>query len=390
MQILLRTSARRRTELRLSKMIEVDIRTRIVAENHNVVIARPGSDYRLYFDFLEGRVVGPELPSLFLEGEKIDPRADDMGARVQRAKERKKWHRNGGQIGSSPSLDLNEYAEYSSSQSIRQLERVVRYYFESAKRGDLVVVPPKSFAGDAQVGEFIDDPSQGVLWNCRFFLGDPLPVRRVKWLGQLNKRDLPAKTIDTLRKPTAFFLLEKSLRSPIYRTAYRNYHLASGEFTSIFDVTTPDFNTRHGSVVNAFFNFVAANTKQIAENSGEVFDFAHGAFANLGDYSPELAVDIQSPGILSLTSRYVTPLVASALLALALTVGADAADPKTTELIRIGNSSAPADDPCVIDVQKQVHAQLKLLGYTNWAAACEHLKGAAGETGLKSESIIKP
>jgi len=370
-------------------MIEVDIRTKIIPDDHRVVVARPGADYRLYPEFVDKELVGPELPSLFLEEERINPDDPDMVARIMRSKERRSWHRRGEPADAVPSEDVEDYDNTSNSQSTRQFLRLIDFYFKRAKQGDLIVVPPKNFTGDVYIGEFIDDPEHAFKWNSRLYVGDPLPARRIRWIGKFEKNSLDASILEALRVPTALFSVERSKTDFFYRRAYRNYHRSGGGFSSLFDVTEKEFNTFHGSVIPAFFNFVAANTKSI-EEAGEIRGFAEGAFASLGEYAPDLAIDIQSPGILSIASPFITPLIASALLAIAVAVGADAASPDVVDTIRIGNSSAPASDPCVVDVERHVHAQLRLLGYDRWAEACERVRAAAKETGLKSESLVKP
>lgn len=368
-------------------MINIDIRAKKISEDHSVVVARPGAGYALYPEFVDESVVGPDMPSVFLEGEeiKID---DDIVAKIKRSRERRSWHKRNDPLAQQPSEDADEYDNLVATRSVRQFERILKYYIEQSKRDDLIVIPPKNFTGKAFIGSFSDDAGVVRLWNSRIYPADPLPVRNVRWLGSVEKIELAAQTIDALRTPTALFLLERSLREPIYQKAYRNYFFDGGSHSAVFDVTEPEFNTYHGSIIPSFFNFVAANVRQIDRNQ-PVLDFMHGSFQRLDEYAPDLIIDIQSPGILSIVSDKISPLVASALLALALTIGPDAASEGVIETIRIGNSLAAADDPCVLEVEQQVHAHLTLLGYDDWARACELVREAAADTGLKSESLVR-
>lgn len=366
----------------------IDINTRPIPSDHRVVVARPGASYKLYTDFVDGGFAGPELPGMFLRNEDISSTDELLTARILRAREIRKWHAYGRPEDRVPDLDLSSYDNGSDDPGVGQIYRVVNFYFREAKRGDLIAVPPRNFAGKVHVGELADDPAEIFKQEVERYPGDPIPARKVKWLGTIDKVDLPVRVIEAFRKPTPLLLVGTSDRDSFYSAAYRNFY-REGHYSATFDVTSAEFDTTSGSVIPAFFNFVAANTREVDRNSGVALSFGEGAFRSLGEYAPHLAIDIQSPGILSIASQYITPLVASALLALALTVGPLAAEESFLATLQIGNSAAPPDDACVVPVREQVMTQMRLMGYDNWAHACELLREAAEKTGLQSEAVVK-
>ncbi|MBW9053483.1 hypothetical protein [Rhizobium mesosinicum] len=368
--------------------MQIDINTKPIPENHKVALARPGANYRLFQDFVEDSIVGVELPGLFQPDEIVDINDAQLVARIQRSKEIRAWHNFGRHPERVPPQDLNEYDNAADDPSTGQLLRVLKFYLQEARAGDLVVVPPQNFGGKVHIGELLHGPAGAFPAIVQRYPGHPIVVRRVKWIGTLDKVDMPAKLIEAFRKPTPLLLIPSSERTVFYNAAYRNYYTPQ-RFSSTFDVTAPEFDTTSGSVIPAFFNFVAANTREVDQKTGLAHDFGAGAFLKLADYAPHLSINIQSPGTLSLVSGYITPLVASALLALALTVGPAASTDQFLNNLTVTNSAATVDDPCIVPVREQVVTHLRLLGYDKWSRACELMKEAADKTGLQSEATVK-
>ncbi|TLX12291.1 hypothetical protein [Rhizobium sp. MHM7A] len=366
----------------------IDINTKPIPHNHIVALARPGANYRLFQDFIELSFVGAELPGLFRHDEHVDVHDDKLIARIQRSKEIRAWHNFGRSPERVPSNNLNEYDNAADDPSTGQLLRVLKFYLDDARAGDLVVVPPQNFGGKVHIGEFEHGPAGAFPAVVQRYPGDPIVVRRVKWIGTLDKVDMPVRMIEAFRKPTPLLLVPQSERAAFYNAAYKNYY-TDHRFSSTFDVTSAEFDTTSGSVIPAFFNFVAANTREVDRATGVIHAFGAGAFLNLAEYAPHLAIDIQSPGTLSLVSSYITPLVASALLALALTVGPAASTEAVLGNLQVSNSAATGDDACIVPVREQVVTHLRLLGYDKWAEACSLLKEAADKTGLQSEATVK-
>lgn len=365
--------------------IVVDINTRLLTEDHQIFVSRPGKDYRLYPEVREGSVVLLELPGLGLvNGMRINE-YQDLQERIIRSRRIRNWHRCGRPEDNVPSVDLSEYKSHSLDRGDAQLQGLVRAMFDRAKCGDLVIVPPKSFNSNALVGEFVDNPENSVdTLVDRMYLGDALPSRRVRWLASIPKRDLSLSILDAIQKPTAFFLLQKSLKAKIYEQAYQSFIIQDNLYCCRFDVSSPDFSAKDDFLIQSFFNFVAANTKAIDEGRlAAVLGIKDAAFSDAGTYDPDLRTNINSPGWLSIFSRHATPLVAASLLSIALEIDPSVAvEAAKNDMIELGNSNGSPD--CALPVHKHVVNHIKLLGLEKWPEACEIAKKAAHRSGLKS------
>jgi hypothetical protein len=370
-------------------MIEVDINTKFIEPNTRVYVARPGAKYRLFQQFVDEHFVGPELPGLELPS--FDRYADigDLVERVMRSVAIRRWHASGRREILLPERDLATYKLRGADRATSQFMRIARAYFSELKKGDLVIVPPLNFKGMAAIGELTAPPNITKKIFVPRYPNEALTGRSVRWLGAIPKADLPAQALDALQKPTSIFLLTRAAWPLIFRRAYGSYSTET-EYSSRFEITSDTFRTTDDFYIQAFFNFVVANTRAVDQAKPEMQGFKDAAFADIKAIAPDLYTNVNSPGGISLKSPTITPIVISTMLAIAIFVGPDAVDAATNGLITFGNSMAPPDDPCVTQVSEQVVTQLRLLGYDKWAEACQFVREAAERTGVNSNVSVKP
>jgi len=363
-------------------MIEIDLNARILPDEHNVFVVRPGSNYGLFADITQQQTLILELPGLELtSGQR--PEEGDLRRRVNRSRALRAWYNGTQDAESKPDLDLQKYSPVEGGASAAQFVGLVRTFFERMRPGDLVIVPPKSYMEDAWIGEIssaiyeVEPVKVG-----RLFGDEILPGRSVRWIAKFPKRDLPFEILDALQKPNAAFLVERSLRGRFYKIAYGNYSI-SDFYSARFEVTEADFDTVDDVRLQAFFNFVAANIRAVENPGAPILSFTDAAFQDSGEYIAQLQTNINSPGDISLVSRVITPLVASVLFLLAVEVGPAAKAEADNDTLILRNSKAAADDPCTAKVFQSSMQILK------WPAACERAQEVAKKTGLKSPAKVE-
>lgn len=207
-------------------MIEIDLNARILPEEHNVFVVRPGSGYGLFAEITQQQTLILELPGLELTSG-TRPDEDDLRRRVNRSRALRAWYNGTHDADSKPDLDLQKYSAIDGGNSAAQFVGLVRSFFEKMRPGDLVIVPPKSYMDDAWIGE-ISSPIHTVeaVRVGRLFGDESLPGRSVQWIAKLPKRELPFAILDALQKPNAAFLVERSLRGRFYKIAYGNYSIS--------------------------------------------------------------------------------------------------------------------------------------------------------------------
>lgn len=369
--------------------IKIDLNTKIIPEGRNVFVARPGRGYRLYQQFFENNLIGPELPGIDLERGKKLSEQSDMDLRMKKTAEVRRWIKDNKPDGRIPPDDLNSYRGSPPPRGAVQFKVMLDAYFETANAGDILIIPPSAFSKQTIIAELSDAPSEIVPFRYPRLYGNfAIPTRRFSPLAYVEKRSLPAKVLDIIAKPNGIVLLGESERDFFYKRAYGSY-VRHDNMYARFDVTSEEYNTTDDALILAFFNFVAANTKSISlEKTGGPIELTDAMLADLGEFAPSLKTNINSPGSLDLISKSIIPLVASVMLVLAVQVGPDAVIAAEQGMIVLGNSGADPNDPCTALVHESVQTQLQLLGLDNWSKACEVARRAVEETGLSSSAKI--
>jgi hypothetical protein len=368
-----------------NSVIEIDLNARVLTEGHSVYVVRPGKDYRLFSEIRENNLIALELPALTWppDGELSD---NDLRRLINRSRALRGWHRVKSD-DPKPSMDLAGYTT-GGGQSTSQLAGYARAVFEKMMIGDLVIVPPSSYREDALIGEIASEPGQvETIAVGRYFGVDELPGRKVRWIARMPKRELPYSILEVLDKPGALFLVERSQRGVFYKLAYGNYSI-DDSYSARFDVDSPDFDTAADVRIQAFFNFVAANTRAI-EEGGPVKSIGQAIFDDPGEYVAQLQTNINSPGNLMLHARMITPLVASILLVLAIDVGPTAKAEVDAGTLILRNSKAPDNDPCSAKVFQVSMDMIRLMNLDEWPDACARAQEAAQKTGLKSPAKVQ-
>lgn len=372
--------------------IAVDLRTRVIPSNHNVFVARPGEESRLFGDFYAQEAIGPDLPGLGLKrGVKLSEQEDSLDARVQRSIRLRTWHRSADKDEvPEPDRKLSAYASKGNVRSMAQYLTTLSGYFERAAKGDLAIIVPKPWGMDAVIAEFLDNPTDIVEIPIERLYGkDRLSGRRFRILAEIPKRKLPLHVHEINEKPNVFVLLEKSSRPEIYNRAFGSFVL-DGEISTQFNVTTNDYKLDDDILLSAFFKFVALNTVNISiKNGNKIVDVTSAAFQDLGEFSPDLRSNVNSPGFLQYRSKNIIPLVASALFALAVTVGPEAHAAAVGQTVTIGNSRAPSGDQCTATVAESVMTQLRLMELDQWAQACVMARKIHDRAGMKGTAVVK-
>jgi hypothetical protein len=371
--------------------IYFDLNARIIPPDREVFVTRPGKGYKLYLDFVQNDVVGPDLPHLELIPGKTLADHKDLDRRVRRARAIRNWHR-GKRIEKRPSTSLSDYSDSKTDKSIASLRAVISGFFEKAKEGDLVIVPPSAYSQDAYIGEITSSSTDYVKVKSQIYDDDTITGRRVKWLERIQKRQLPTPILNALEHPTSIYLLGRTDRPAIYETAFKTFIDMSRnepDFIARFLVSSETYTTSADFLLQAFFNRVASNKKQLDAGQELIPTFYAAAFDHLGPYALDLRTNVNSPGFLSLGSKFATPLIAAVLFAIALEVP-NAQEALKDGIITIGNSKAPPNDPCTAGIIAGTLSQMQMLGLTEeWAKACEIAKRAAENGGITSTITVE-
>ena len=378
--------------------IHIDLNMTMLPETHRVFLARPGEQYTYFSHFRAEEFIGPDLPLVELEpGVPVTEHEhlDDMLKRAMAYRRLKNMRQLRFPDELDDMIDLSQYKERESlhSQSSEQFKAILRGYFELAQKGDLVLIPPRAWTSDALLVEFTTNPENmsyghipyGNRRNEQFV---KIPVRHFRLLRSVPKRLLPKHVLDVVGAPNAFVEFGHADANDLIDLAYDDF-TARNHYISTFNITKDKYTVDHEIRFAAFVKFISANVKAVSESSDDKFTIAEAILGDFEGYIPSLQSHVSSPGWLRLRDERITPLVISVLFALAVEIGPAAARAAEEDMITMGNSKAPKDDECTMQVHKMALDLFKLLRLNeDWPQACELARKNSEETGMQSQSTI--
>jgi hypothetical protein len=378
--------------------IVLDLRFRVVRPEQEIFIVFPGQNYALYQYFVTLSHIFPELPALDLVPNQPIAKQPDLDAKLLRSRAIDVWYSAGRKDDDQPSRLLSDYKGRRSPKWLPNTRGVLMGFFERAKKGDLVVVPPSSIFSRVLIGELQDDNFEEItvpdVWDR-----EKVPSRRVRWLATPLRGECSIELQKRFPSPNAVRILDREARAEVYSMAYGSYSIEDS-FTSKFDVTSADFSTIDDYRLQQLLNAIAALSEMYGKPGAQLAQSKKTIEGTTGwdeiialltdpNYIPDLAVDISSPGSLTLSCRKAIPFVAQALIALTV-LGSDTVwTAVQAQQVTVQNSQAPAGDACTSDVAKEVLEHINMMGYARWQQMCKQAEALRKSTGLKEQSTAK-
>lgn len=371
--------------------LEVMLDAYIVPDDHHVYKCFPGRAYRFYNLIRDERAIFLDILGL----DKLDADATKWTKReIVDAVRLDRTQREQDMIakGRTPPVRTG-YSKTGYSRTDRRDTTFAIGLYQTAKKGDLIVVPAEGYQRDVLIGELLDHPGKLVEVTAKDSDGRPLKYmgRRVRWLGQQPKRLFSEDLIKVLHSQTAFFDIGRQFYETMYEIAYENFTY-KGIFVASFETTKQKFTSRDNLLVSVWFEALAAIRDAVdSDNPAAVrdknfFDIAVSAKASA---ESELSININSPGEFVLRSTKEFALVAMTIFALAV-AQPTAAEAKTAVVHAkvVGNASKE----CLGTIDESVRRYIEALGAKGWREACKAAVEARDSATLKTDGhlYIKP
>jgi len=340
----------------------------------------PGEGYKHRQTMIDRNLVFLDFPDLKLPQASVDYLKREFTHQVARSEAIKDWISGGKMDINKPMLNVSHYANTARGKKRGKYINALEGLHLEAKKGELVIIPTAGYYGDIMIGEFTESAGK-----IRYVSPNPsyddflVPARRVKWIGKKPQHQVTEEFLKAIRTSNPLVLVKKSHRRPLYDAAYPSYML-DDEVHSTFTVKGQSFTARDGYFFQEFLNYAAALAEHVCEdrddNTADFKSDISTAIWSLDDHSyiPDLSININSPGIISLLSSRVTPLIASALFSLALASCDAAGVAHMPNFNDVGVTIAQiADDPCAIQVEKAVRFSLENMNYDEWQKMCKKI-----------------
>ncbi|MBD8548529.1 hypothetical protein [Sphingomonas sp. CFBP 8760] len=360
-------------------VIEIDIATRIIADDEDMYVIRPGASFSLYDDFQREDAIFLDFPDLPLSLEKKPKATVALREIVARSIEIRDWRL--GKRSSEPSRDQADYKGKASNRRIGAYVGAIQRLYYDLPIGAVLIIPSKTYIGDVLFAE-ISGPVERRK-AVRAYPGEDMMVRPVRWLGRKQKASLSPALRGAVGRPTPVMQIERSLREEVAKAAFKQFVFQGINSTKVF-TTSQDFSTLDDFNIQLFNNYVAgllaAEEASVQPGAELHIQQALAFLRERRDLVPELDQSISSPGFQRIYNDHIAPLVIGALMTAALSGAAFA---QTTE-IRVRNSAMLKKDPCAVQVEERARNSMRLAHFDEFKEMCEALKETKKETGLNT------
>ena len=365
--------------------IEIDIATRVVGPEEDFFVVRPGKGFTLYDAFDRQSVVFLDFPDLDLEAFAAAARGSTLRREMaQRSAIIRQWHLGKRKL-SEPARDIQAYnGRAYKAQLGKHIAGIERLYFQ-LEPGTLIIVPPPSAYDNVLVG--VLEGGVDTIRNVGIYPDEPIPVRRVRWLGRRPKGDFSPGARERLDNPNPLVQLDRSFREEFLRAGYDQFVIGP-HFTARFRTEADEYSSLDDEDITSFVNHVAGLIAHYEEHGGVKRVSAAEAASllrEMRDRVPELSVNISSPGFLRLLSARVDPVTIAAFMALAMS----GMTPAAGQTIKVVNSAAGPQDPCALVVSKQAEGAMTIMNFDETKVLCERLREAASHVQLRSSMKVR-
>lgn len=250
-------------------------------------------------------------------------------------------------------------------------------------------MPDKGYTTFVRIGMLLDGP--GTLKTVTAKDDDEsyrYYGRRIKWVGEIEKRKLSDPLIAQLHSQAAFFDLGRSHYEEVYSKAFDDY-VYDGQFVATFRTTKNIFTSKDNLLSSLWFELI--EVLEEARESGNalaienIYELAVESNIDEDDRN-DLSISVQSPGWFRWRSLTIEPLAAIALFAMA-SANVSYAEAKTVTVT--AQVVRAADTQCLGKVDTSVKAYLELLGKDRWEQACKLAVKAESQATLKANATLK-
>jgi len=369
-----------------TEYLEIDIATRVLGENEDIYVIRPGVNFSLYNDFQREHAVFLDFPDLAIDLNKRPDGKVPLREAVVRSMAVREWHLSGAPADKEPSRDLTAYSGKAAGRRIGRYVGAIERLVYDLPVGTILLVPGPGYISDVYIGE-ITGPAEW-LPAADAYGPERMAIRRVRWLATKQKASFSKDLRDLLGRPDPLMSIDRSLRDEVLRFGYKQY-IFEDTFSARLSTTEDDFSTLDDLRIQIFVNYVAgvlaADELGVVSKAGLTLDEALSYLAERRDLVPELAQNINSAGWQRLYSETIAPMVIAVLMTGAL---AGTAFAQSTE-VRIRNSAALKADPCAVQVEKRVEGSMKLIHFDEFKKICEGAKKASEATGLRTSMHVE-
>lgn len=239
-------------------MVTVDLKTKVLPQNHGVYMVRPGAGYSLLSAFYEHQVIAPDLAFLNVPQDERPRDFEGMEAQVKRARAFSDWVKTEEtRSADMPSQDIAQYAGGETPHRLTMYRNTADEILYSLPEGALIFVPNPNFTEKAMIGELVGAEEPRVIFNGTGHRGQfQYQGRRLRNVQMLPMRKLPSQFYPPMSRRVwthQYIGREKEL---LYRQFYGDFEILGRKAVTEIEVTGQRVYPQDLSIIGALTTLI--------------------------------------------------------------------------------------------------------------------------------------
>ena len=328
-------------------MITVDLKTKVLAQNHGVYMVRPGTAYHLLDAFVANHAIAPDLAFLEVPQDERPRDFDGMEDQVKRARAFAEWVKTEEtRAGPMPPTELNEYRGVDAPSRLALYRNTADDILHALPKGSLIFVPNPTFTQRAMIGELAGADEDRVTFNGTGHRGEfEYQGRRLHNVKMLPMRKLPKALYPPMKRRNWIYQYVGRETELLYRQYYGDFEILGRKAVTEIEITGQRVYPQDLSIVGALTTLIDQNLARRAQGDHETLNLVQAVFLPPDrDDGPVVHANLGSPGnmlVESVVRRAAPVLKVIAILALGYTAN-EIWDMVQADNLQITNSQALA------------------------------------------------
>jgi hypothetical protein len=383
-------------------LFEIDLNTTVIENNARAYMVHPGKGYHLFAPFLGHGAIAPDLPEIEV-GDKVKPSdVKNFDLQIKRARALRDWLGLNDSIRrkTSYSTKLTDYSE-------SEIRRYHNSYIESADlilwglpEGSVVFVPNPDLAGQGFFCELESNTKErklfpGVGKAIHFnYLG-----RRIRNIKRIPMRLVPPEILESKTRQAVVTELNDEFSQRVFRLYYGSFSIKQGVTQVEIDIASDVFRPVDAVTLSVVANLFEDNLQKFERGESSGTDLMDALFKTFDEAELQLHARLNSPGVVQIAAKSVTPIVFSALFCLTGSLSAqEIADEAATRAqhntttglsVKIKNTKCPEDDEYPRLIEDRLFGILNMMGEKEIILVCDRIEQFKTRTGATTDAKVE-
>lgn len=280
-------------------MVVVDLKTKVLPQNHRAYMVRPGTGYHLLGAFNANHAIAPDLAFLDIPAGERPRDFDGIEDQIKRARAFAEWVKTEeSRAEPMPPQDLAEYQNEDTPSRVAMYRNTADEILHALPKGALIFVPNPNFTQRAMVGELAGADEDRVRFNGTGHWGEfEYLGRRLHNVKMLPMRKLPKEFYPPMKRRNWIHEYGGKETELLYRQYYGDFEIVGRKAVTEIEVTGQRVFPQDLSIIGALTTLIDQKLARQAAGDAEALNLLQAVFLPPDqEEGPVVHASLGSPG----------------------------------------------------------------------------------------------